>query len=125
MTRNRTRTATGSESHRGINSKVYWYAGVVLDLIHMPIVLVAVVVGALWFPGSLYISIVAAVVILQVALLACPVMALTGWLKQRHVPDYQNHWSFTYWLYQRYGPAVAVPVFAIFLAAGIAVRQIL
>lgn len=123
MTRNRTRA--DGESRRGINSKVYWYAGIILDLVHMPIVIVLVIVGALWFPGSLYISIVAAVVILQVALLACPVMALTGWLKQRHEPDYENHWSFTYWLYQRYGPAVAVPVFGVFLAAGIAVRQIL
>jgi hypothetical protein len=125
MTRNRTRTATGGESRRGIDTKVYWYAGIVLDLLHMPIVLVLVVLGAFWFPGSVYVSIVATGVILQVALLACPVMALTGWLKQRHVPDYQNHWSFTYWLYQRYGPAVAVPVFAFFLAAAVAVRQIL
>ena len=125
MTQRHTTNSSKTRHRWGINSKVYWYAGMILDIVHMPIVLVIVLLGAVWFPGPLYISIIVTIVILQVALLACPVMALTGWLKQRHEPGYENHWSLTYWLYQRYGASVAIPVFVGFLGAAIVVRRLL
>lgn len=103
----------------------YWYAGMILDLVHMPLVIGMVLLGATWWNGPIYVGVVTAVVVLQVATLGCPVMALTGWLKRKHDPDYEAHWSFTYWLYQRYGPAVGIGVFAFFLLLAVLVRALL
>ena len=50
-------------------------------------------------------------VVLQVAVLGCPVMWLTGQLRKVHDPDYEVKWSFTAWLYERYGRLVGVGVF--------------
>src|SRR5262245_17641820 len=96
----------------------------VLDLVHMPLVIAMVLLGAAWWSGPVYIGVVSAVVILQVALLGCPVMALTGWMKRKHDPSYQGQWSFTFWLYHRYGRLVGIAVFAFFLVAAIVVRII-
>jgi hypothetical protein len=66
--------------------------------------------------------VVTAVVILQVATLGCPVMALTGWMKRRYDPAYRQEWSFTAWLYHRYGRGVGIAVFVFFLALATLVR---
>jgi hypothetical protein len=100
----------------------WWYAGLVLDLIHMPLVIAMVVLGAGWWSGPVYVTVVTAVVVLQVAMLGCPVMLLTGWMKRRYDPSHEAHWSFTYWLYRRYGRWVGVAVFAFFLGLALVVR---
>ncbi len=100
----------------------YWYAGMILDLVHMPLVIGLVIFGATIWNGPVYIAVVTAVVILQVAMLGCPVMWLTGWLKRKHDPDYQGQWSVTVWLYQRYGRLVGVAVFGFFLILALAIR---
>ena len=100
----------------------WWYAGMVLDLVHMPLVIAMVLLGATWWEGPVYIGVVTAVVILQVATLGCPVMALTGWMKRKHDPSYQQEWSFTFWLYHHYGRAVGIAVFVFFLALATVVR---
>jgi len=94
----------------------------VIDLIHMPIVIVLVLWGAARFSGELYVSIVVVTVILQIGLMGCPFMALTGLLKRLHDPSYVNHWSFTVWLYQKHGPLVGIPVFLFFVGVGLALR---
>ena len=104
------------------DTKVYWWLGHVIDLIHMPIVIGLVVWGAARFSGELYVSIVVVTVILQFALMGCPFMALTGLLKRLHDPSYVNHWSFTVWLYRKHGPLVGIPVFLFFVAIGLALR---
>jgi hypothetical protein len=103
----------------------WWYAGMVLDLIHMPLVIALVLLGATWWNGPVYVAIITVVVILQVATLGCPVMALTGWMKRKHDPTYQGEWSFTFWLYHRYGRLVGIAVFAFFLLLAILVRLLL
>lgn len=103
----------------------WWYAGMLVDVLHMPLVIGLVVLGATWWSGPVYTTVVTVVVVLQVAVMGCPVMALTGWLKRRHDPGYEAHWSFTLWLYRRYGRAVGVAVFAFFLVAALAVRAVL
>ncbi len=107
------------------DTRRYWYAGMAIDLVHMPLVIALVVAGAVWFSGPVYFAIVTIVVVLQVALLGCPCMALTGWLKRKHDPAYEGQWSLTVWLYRRYGRAVGVAVFVFFLAAALAVRALL
>lgn len=96
----------------------------VLDLVHMPLVIGMVLMGATWWRGPVYVAVVTALVVLQVATLGCPVMALTGWMKRKHDPAYRGEWSFTFWLYHRYGRAVGLAVFAFFLGLAILVRVI-
>tara|TARA_Y100000591_G_scaffold271799_1_gene247083 strand:- start:765 stop:1097 length:333 start_codon:yes stop_codon:yes gene_type:complete len=105
-----------------VDTKFFWWLGHVIDLIHMPFVIVLVLWGAARFSGELYVSIVVATVILQIGLMGCPFMALTGRLKRLHDPSYVNHWSFTVWLYRKYGAIVGVPVFIFFVGVGLALR---
>ncbi len=106
------------------NTIGWWYAGMVLDLVHMPLVIALVLLGATWWSGPVYIAVVTVVVIFQVATLGCPVMALTGWMKRKHDPTYEGEWSFTFWLYHHYGRWVGIGVFLFFLAAAIVVRVV-
>jgi hypothetical protein len=46
-------------------------------------------------------------------------------MKRKHDPGYQGEWSFTFWLYHRYGRLVGIAVFAFFLSAAIVVRLLL
>jgi hypothetical protein len=103
----------------------WWYAGMILDLVHMPLVIGMVLFGATIWRGDTYVWVVSIVVIVQVATLGCPVMALTGWMKRRYDPSFRQPWSFTAWLYRRYGPAVGIAVFVFFLALASAVRVLL
>jgi hypothetical protein len=103
-------------------SVAWWWAGMVLDLVHMPLVIGMVLFGATIWQGETYIWVVSVVVIVQVATLGCPVMAITGWMKRRYDPAYQQEWSFTHWLYRTYGPFVGIAVFVFFLALATVVR---
>ncbi len=94
----------------------------ILDLVHMPLVIGLVIFGATIWHGATYIYVVTAVVVLQVALLGCPVMWLTGWLKRKHDPNYQGQWSATVWIYQKYGRFAGVAVFAFFLVLALLIR---
>ena len=100
----------------------WWYAAAVIDLVHMPLVILVVVLGASWWNGPVYVTIVSIGVILQVATLGCPVMALTGWMRRKHDPNYRGEWSFTFWLYHRYGRWVGIAVFVFFLAVATLIR---
>ena len=102
----------------------WWYAAAVIDLVHMPIVIAVVVLGASKWNGPVYVTIVSIGVILQVATLGCPVMALTGWMRRRHDPTYKADWSFTFWLYHRYGRTTGIAVFLFFLGLATLVRVI-
>lgn len=103
----------------------WWYGGMILDLVHMPLVIGLVIMGATWWRGTVYYTVVTVVVVLQVATLGCPVMWLTSRMKRRYDPDHRSEWSFTFWLYRRYGRGVGIAVFAFFLVAAIAVRVLL
>ncbi|MFT7648534.1 MAG: uncharacterized membrane protein YhaH (DUF805 family) [Candidatus Poriferisodalaceae bacterium] len=107
-----------------INTKFYWWLGHVIDVLHMPFVIGLVLVGAAKFSGELYVSIVVITVILQIGLLGCPCMALTGWLKRLHDPSFENHWSFTVWLYRNHGKWAGIGVFIFFVAIGLVLRQL-
>ena len=102
----------------------WWYGGMIIDLVHMPIVIALVLLGASWWSGPVYVGVITAIVILQVALLGCPVMALTAWMKRKYDPSFEGGWSFTVWLYHRYGRWVGIAVFLFFLAAAVIVRMI-
>ena len=68
-----------------------------------------VVLGAAYFSGPVFVFLLTLMVVLQVAVLGCPVMWLTGQLRQVHDPDYEIKWSFTAWLYHEYGAGSASP----------------
>jgi hypothetical protein len=102
----------------------WWYGAAVIDLVHMPIVIAVVMLGASKWNGPVYVTIVSIGVILQVATLGCPVMALTGWMRRRHAPDYKADWSLTFWLYHRYGRTTGIAVFLFFLGVATLVRII-
>ncbi len=95
-----------------------------VDLLHMPVVIALVVLGATVFSGTVYATVVTVVVVLQIAVMGCPVMAVTAWMKRKHDPAYEGQWSFTYWLYRKYGPLVGVGVFVFFLVAALGLRQL-
>ncbi len=103
----------------------YWYLGMILDLVHMPLVIGMVILGATWWAGTVYVTIVTVLVILQIGLMGCPVMALTRWLKRKHDPAYDGPWSLTMWMYRRYGRAVGIAVFVFFVALAIGLRALL
>ena len=47
---------------------------------------------------------------------------VTGQLRRIHNPDYEAQWSFTAWLYHRYGRVVGIGVFLAIAALTIALR---
>ena len=110
---------------RRLDTKTWWILGHVIDLVHMPFVILLVLWGAARFPGELYVSIVVTTVILQIGLMGCPCLALTGMLKRLHDPDYVNPWSFTVWLYKKYGRVAGVAVFVFFTSIGFALNKFL
>src|SRR3954449_7895181 len=102
----------------------WWYGGMVIDLVHMPIVLALVALGASKWNGPVYVGIISVIVIAQVAFLGCPVLAFTTWMKRKYDPEFPGGWSFTVWLYQKYGRLAGIAVFVFFLATAIVVRII-
>ena len=102
----------------------WWYGGIVVDLIHMPIVLALVALGASKWNGPVYVGVITVIVILQVAMLGCPVFAVSGWMKRKYDPEFRGGWSFTVWLYHRYGRWAGIAVFLFFLAAAVVVRLV-
>jgi len=100
----------------------WWNLANVIDLVHFPIVIALVVLGAVYFSGPVFVFLLTLMVTLQVAVLGCPVMWLTGHLRKIHDPDYEVKWSFTSWLYHEYGRWVGVAVFVFFAALTLALR---
>ena len=93
------------------DTRIWWTVANVIDVIHFPIVIALVVVGAVYFSGPVFVFLLTLMVVLQVAVLGCPVMWLTGQLRKVHDPDHEARWSFTAWLYERYGRWVGIGVF--------------
>ena len=108
-----------------IDTKVYWALGHLIDLVHMPFVIVLVIWGSARFTGELYVSIVVTTVALQIGLMGCPCLALTAKLKQLHDPNYISRWSLTVFLYRKYGPRVGIAVFVFFTTLGLALNRFL
>jgi hypothetical protein len=104
------------------NTVIWWHLANVIDLIHFPIVIALVFLGASYFSGPVFVFLLTLMVTLQVAVLGCPVMWLTGQLRKIHDPEYEVKWSFTAWLYQRYGRWFGVAVFLVFAALTLVVR---
>jgi hypothetical protein len=101
---------------------VWWNLANLIDVIHFPIVIALVLLGATYFSGPVFVFLLTLMVTLQVATLGCPVMWLTGQLRKVHDPDYQVRWSFTAWLYQTYGRWIAVVVFVTLAALTVALK---
>lgn len=96
-----------------------------IDLLHFPFIVVIVILGAVYFSGPAFVFLLTLMVTLQVAVLGCPVMWLTGQLRKIHDPDYEVKWSFTAWLYHRYGRWFGVAVFCFFAGLTLALRYLL
>jgi len=96
-----------------------------IDIVHMPLVLGLIVLGATSWNGPVFVGVVTVVIIVQIALLGCPCMAVSGWLRKQHDPSYEPRWSVTVWLYQKYGPAAGIGVFVFFLLAALGVRAVI
>jgi len=118
-------TARPDRDVEGPNTIIWWHIANVVDLIHFPIVIALVVLGAVYFSGPVFVFLLTLMVTLQVATLGCPVMWLTGHLRRVHDPDYQVKWSFTAWLYQTYGRWFGVAVFIFFAALTVLLRFVL
>lgn len=116
------RRAEPAAPQHGRNTIVWWHVAAVIDVIHMPIVIALVLVGATWFSGPTFVFLLTLMVVLQVAVLGCPVMWLTGQLRKIHDPDYEAKWSVTAWLYHHYGRAVGIGVFVGIAALTLALR---
>ncbi len=121
------RTATppsrpGTRPEEGPNTIVWWHVANAIDIIHFPIVIALVVLGAIYFSGPVFVFLLTLMVVLQVAVLGCPVMWLTGQLRKVHDPSYEVQWSFTAWLYQRYGRWVGIGVFCALAALTLLLR---
>ena len=116
------RGAAPAAADDGPNTVIWWHLANVIDLIHFPIVIALVVLGAMYFSGPVFVFLLTLMVTLQVATLGCPVMWLTGQLRKVHDPDYEVKWSFTAWLYQTYGRWFGVAVFVFFAALTLLLR---
>ncbi len=116
------RPGAGPSGRRG--SIGWWYAGMILDLVHMPLVIAMVLLGASRWHGTTYVTIVTVLVVLQIGLMGCPVMALTRWMKRKHDPSYDGPWSLTMWMYHRYGRSVGVAIFVFFVALAVGLRAL-
>ena len=101
---------------------IWWHLANVIDLIHFPILIALVVLGAVYFSGPVFVVLLTLMVTLQVAVLGCPVMWLTGQLRQIHDPGYEIKWSVTAWLYHRYGRWFGVAVFGFFAGLTLLLR---
>ncbi len=113
------------DAPRSKRTERYLHMAMFVDIVHMPLVIGLVVLGATAWRGPVFVAVLTAVIIVQVALLGCPCMLLSGWLRRRHDPGYVTRWSVTAWLYQRYGPAVGVAVFVFFFLAALGVRAMI
>ena len=120
-----TATPSGTDVEEGPNTVIWWHIANVVDLIHFPIVIALVVLGAVYFSGPVFVFLLTLMVTLQVATLGCPVMWLTGQLRKVHDPDYEVKWSFTTWLYQTYGRWFGVAVFVFFAGLTLLLRFLL
>jgi len=118
-------TAPDRPRQRPRNTERYTYMANFVDIVHMPLVIGLVVMGATAWNGPVFVTVLTAVIIVQVALLGCPCMAISGWLRKQHDPDYEPRWSVTVWLYQKYGPAAGIGVFVFFFLAALGVRALL
>lgn len=96
-----------------------------VDIVHMPLVIGLIALGATLWQGPVFYAVVTAVVVVQIGLLGCPFMLLSGWLRRRHDPSYETRWSFTAWLYRTYGPWAGIGVFVFFALAALALRALL
>lgn len=103
----------------------YTYIANFVDIVHMPLVIGLVVLGATAWEGPVFVTVVTIVIVIQVALLGCPCMAISGWLRKQHDPDHEPRWSVTVWLYRKYGPAAGIGVFVFFLLAALGVRALI
>lgn len=103
----------------------YLHMAAFVDIVHMPLVIGLIVMGATAWSGPVFYAVVTAVVVIQVGLLGCPCMLLSGWLRRKHDPDYVTRWSITAWLYERYGPLAGVGVFVFFALAALGVRALI
>lgn len=120
-----TETAPDHRRTRPKNTERYTYMAAFVDILHMPLVIGLVVLGATAWEGPVFITVVTAVIVIQIALLGCPCMALSGWLRKQHDPEYEPRWSVTVWLYQKYGPAAGIGVFVFFFLAALGVRALI
>lgn len=107
------------------NTERYLHMAMFVDILHMPLVIGLVVMGATAWNGPVFVAVLTAVVVIQVALLGCPCMLLSGWLRRKHDPTLETRWSLTVWLYRRYGPLFGIAVFVFFFLAALGVRALL
>lgn len=103
----------------------YLHLAAFVDIVHMPLVIGLVVMGATAWRGPVFYTVLTVVIVVQVGLLGCPCMLLSGWLRRKHDPDYVTRWSLTAWLYQKYGWWAGVGVFVVFSLAALGVRALL
>lgn len=107
------------------DTRIWWNVANAIDVIHFPVVIALVVLGAVYFSGPVFIFLLTLMVVLQVAVLGCPVMWLTGQLRRVHDPDHEIRWSFTAWLYERYGRWVGLAVFSALAGLTLVLRYML
>ena len=118
-------TGSGTSDEQRSDTVIWWHIANVIDLIHFPIVIALVVLGAIYFSGPVFVFLLTLMVTLQVATLGCPVMWLTGQLRRVHDPDYEVKWSVTAWLYQTYGRWFGIAVFVFFAGLTLLLRYLL
>jgi hypothetical protein len=110
---------------RARNTERYTHLANFVDIVHMPLVIGLVVLGATAWRGPVFVTVLTIVIVLQIALLSCPCMAISGWLRKQHDPNHEPRWSVTVWLYQKYGPAAGIGVFMFFFCAALGVRALI
>ena len=103
------------------NTEHYLHLAAFVDIVHMPLVIGLIVMGASAWRGPIFYTVLMVVIVVQVGLLGCPCMLLSGWLRRKHDPNYVTRWSLTAWLYQRYGPLAGIAVFVFFSLAALGV----
>ncbi|MFZ9015875.1 MAG: hypothetical protein ACO225_08495 [Ilumatobacteraceae bacterium] len=119
------RAAGASRRQRRRDTERYLHMAAFVDIVHMPLVIGLIVMGATSWRGPVFYAVLTTVIVVQVGLLGCPCMLLSGWLRRKHDPSYVTRWSLTAWLYQRYGARAGIAVFVFFALAALGVRAVI
>lgn len=83
-------------------TRVRWYIGTAINVLHLPAALGLTLFGRLLLPRAVYYAAILVILALQARLRTCPLNVLVIWLKRPYEPEYEQR-SIISWFYLRFG----------------------
>jgi hypothetical protein len=105
-------------------NKIWFGAGVLVEIIHFIIFFVFIIFGKLWLPGILVYFIITITVFGQLFFSFCPMTRVSDYCFKRYNPKMKILPSSTVYLYGKFGPWVSIPILIILVSISILVGVI-